>query len=387
MQISLKQVLIFIFSLTLFSSCQKEFSFENKGQPVNSTAVFSLGGSPSSCTGFTLSGNYTAGTALNSNNTVTVAVNVSTIGAYSISTNTVNGISFNKTDSFTSTGSQMVTLIATGTPLASGDFNFAVNNSLGSCSFSISVLPAGPVAVVTLDCAGIAPNGVYTKGVALNSTNTLTVPLTATTAGTYTITSSFNGITFSGSGSIVAGTQTITLAGNGTPVNEGTLPSSVTLGTNTCNYSINFIPGAIPATDYLRCSIDGVATTFNVNLIAKDTAINTINGFSIDGTLSAIANSPSLSLNLSNLLGPISTGTYNFLSLTTPNTIFAYPIYDDSTESWTQTTNNQPGNFTIIVTAINSNRITGTFSGTLYGANGAGPAIKTFANGEFSVPY
>ena len=387
MQISLKQLSIFIFSCLLFIGCEKEYSFENGGVAVGNTAVFSLGGSPSACTGFTLAGNYTAGMAVNSNNTVSVLVNVTTIGTYSISTNTVNGISFNKTDSFTSTGSQTVTLIAAGTPLASGDFNFAVNNSLGNCSFSISVLPAGPVASVTLDCAGIAPNGVYTKGVALNSSNTLTVPLTATTAGTYTISSAFNGITFSGSGSIVAGTQTITLAGNGTPVNEGTLPSSVTLGTNTCNYSIDFIPGAIPATDYLRCTIDSVPTTFNVDLTAQDTAINTINGLSIDGDVSALANSPSLSLNLSNLLGPIGTGTYNFLSLTTPNTIFAFPIYDDGTESWTQSTNNQPGSFTIIVTAKTSNRITGTFSGTLYGADGAGPAIKTFANGEFSVPY
>ena len=112
MQISLKQLSIFIFSCLLFIGCEKEYSFENGGVAVGNTAVFSLGGSPSACTGFTLAGNYTAGLAVNSSNTVTVVVNVSNIGTYSISTNTVNGISFNKTDSFTSTETVLLLLTA-----------------------------------------------------------------------------------------------------------------------------------------------------------------------------------------------------------------------------------------------------------------------------------
>ncbi len=387
MQISLKQVIIFIFSIILFGSCQKELSFENTGGVVSGTAVFSLGGSPASCSGFSLGGIYKAGTIVSSNHFVTFDVNVTTIGSYIVSTNTVNGISFSKTDSFTNTGSQTITLMATGTPVASGDFTFTVTNSTGNCSFSINILPAGPWADITLNCADIIVNGVYNQGVALNGSNTLSIPITATTAGTYSIISSLNGILFSGSGSIAVGTRTILLAGSGTPINSGTLPSSITVGTAACNYSIDFIPGSTTATDYLRCTVDGVPTTFNVNLIVQDTAVNTVNALSIDGAVSALANSPTLSLNLNNLLGPITTGTYDFLSLTTPNPMFAYPIYNDGTVSWTQSTSNQPGTFTIIVTAKTSNRITGTFSGTLYGADGAGPDIKTFANGEFSVPY
>ena len=387
MQISLKQLLIFIFSTILFGSCQKELSFENTGGAVSGTAVFSLGGSPASCAGFSLAGIYTAGTIINSSQSVTFDVNVTTIGSYIIKTNTVNGISFSKTDSFTNTGSQTVTLMAAGTPDTSGSFTFTVTNSRGNCSFSINILPAGPSADYTLNCAGIITNGVYTQGVALNSSNTLTIPITASTAGSYSITSSFNGILFSGSGSITTGAQTITLAGSGTPEFSGTLPSSITVGTNICNYSIDFLPGSAPTTDYLRCTIDSVSTNFNVNLIGRDTSVSTVNSLSIDGAVSALDNSPTLSLNLNNLLGPITTGTYNLISLTNPNPIFVYPIYDDGTDSWTQSTSDQPGSFTIIVTAITSNRITGTFSGTLYGANGAGPDIKTFTNGEFSVPY
>jgi hypothetical protein len=108
-----------------------------------SAATFTLGGSPGNCTGFTLgTGTYLVGTALTSTNTVSLTVNVTAAGTYSIATPTVNGISFSKTGTFTSTGSQTITLTGTGTPAAAGANNYTVTAGGNSCIFSVSATGA-----------------------------------------------------------------------------------------------------------------------------------------------------------------------------------------------------------------------------------------------------
>jgi len=100
-------------------------------------AVYSLGGSPGSCTGFVISGTFTAGVALTTANTVTVSVNVISIGAYTISTDTVNGVSFTASGTFTVASPQTVILRGSGTPTIGGTFNFSVSGNTNSCSFPL----------------------------------------------------------------------------------------------------------------------------------------------------------------------------------------------------------------------------------------------------------
>jgi hypothetical protein len=105
---------------------------------ITNPAIYTLGGSPATCTGFVLAGTYNTGIVLTAGNTVTVNVNVTTPGAYTISTNTVNGFFFSASGMFTTTGSQTVVLTANGTPAAAGNFNFSVSGSGNSCSFAVA---------------------------------------------------------------------------------------------------------------------------------------------------------------------------------------------------------------------------------------------------------
>ncbi|HEU4632459.1 MAG TPA: hypothetical protein VFS22_00650 [Flavisolibacter sp.] len=104
---------------------------------ASGTAIYSLNGGTSSCTGAVLNGVFTAGTATSSANNVILNVNVSQVGTYTISTNSVNGISFTGTGSFTTTGAQTVVLTASGTPTVSGTFGYVPGSN--GCSFDVPV--------------------------------------------------------------------------------------------------------------------------------------------------------------------------------------------------------------------------------------------------------
>ena len=123
------------------STCTFVVNFIAGAAPATGT----LGGAPGSCTSATSAGTYTQGIALTSSNTLTVQVNVTAIGAYTISTNTVNGVSFTKTGTFTTTGIQTVILTGTGTPTNSGSQTFAVTFGASTCNFSITFAPGTPV--------------------------------------------------------------------------------------------------------------------------------------------------------------------------------------------------------------------------------------------------
>lgn len=113
----------------------------NTGGGSNGTAVYSLNGGTSACTGATVNGVYTAGAATTSANNVVLNVKVDQAGTYSISTNTVNGIKFTGTGSFTATGAQTVTLTSSGTPTAAGSFAFTPGSN--GCSFNVTVVAGG----------------------------------------------------------------------------------------------------------------------------------------------------------------------------------------------------------------------------------------------------
>lgn len=105
------------------------------------TATYSLSGGISSCTGALVAGTFTAGTATSSGNTVVLNVTVDKVGTYNISTNSVNGITFTRTGSFTTTGAQTITLTASGTPTSAGTFAF--KPGANGCSFDVTVAGSG----------------------------------------------------------------------------------------------------------------------------------------------------------------------------------------------------------------------------------------------------
>jgi len=118
------------------SVCTVEVFVTGPGTPQ---AGYNLGGAPGNCTGATLTGSYEAGVAIGTGSSVTISVNVISTGVYSVSTNSVNGIQFSSSGYLSTTGDQTITLNASGTPTAAGNFNFEVSNGVDNCSFTVTV--------------------------------------------------------------------------------------------------------------------------------------------------------------------------------------------------------------------------------------------------------
>ncbi|MBS1510567.1 MAG: hypothetical protein JST86_07005 [Bacteroidetes bacterium] len=218
--------------------------------PPPSPAVFTLGGAPNSCTGASVNGTYTVGTPLTPGNTLTIQVLVTSPGAYAIAAASTSGFLFSGTGLFTGTGLQNVTLTGTGTPLTAGNATVTVTNLSSTCTFDITVLPAGGsggAATFTLDgtpntCTSYLIGGTYTAGSVTSVANTVKLNVTATVAGTYTIsTNTVNGISFSGSGSLVVGTQQITLTATGTPAAAGTFTYQPNVP-GSCTFDVTTVP-------------------------------------------------------------------------------------------------------------------------------------------------
>ncbi|MEP6594605.1 MAG: hypothetical protein ABJA71_01615, partial [Ginsengibacter sp.] len=225
------------------------------------TAAGTLGASSGACTPVTNGGTFTQGVPLISTNTATVQVTVTTIGSYTISTNTVNGVSFSKTGTFTTTGVQTVILNGSGTPVTSGNQSFAVTFGSSTCNFTINFGAGSPPSAGALGgapglCTPVTPAGTYTMGTALTAANTLTVQVNVSTIGAYTISSNtVNGVSFSKSGTFTTpGIQTVVLNGTGTPINSGLQNFTVTFGNSTCNFSLTFLPGTT-ITDYFPTTV------------------------------------------------------------------------------------------------------------------------------------
>lgn len=118
------------------TTCTIEVFVTGPGTPA---AGFELGGAPGTCTGATLSGTFTAGTAVAAGTTVTLNINVTSAGTYNITTATVNGISFSGSGYLADTGGQTLVLNATGTPTEAGNFSFIISNGVDNCTFVVTV--------------------------------------------------------------------------------------------------------------------------------------------------------------------------------------------------------------------------------------------------------
>jgi hypothetical protein len=321
--------------LILIISCQKEKSFEVGNNPSKGSLQSAITGD---CLPKTVNGSYVAGTALvPATNTITVSVDVKKTGIYTVYTDTVNGYFFRSTGIFIKTGVTAVTLRSNGTPFATGVNNFVVNYDSTTCDIAVTVTNTPP-AVFTLEgapgnCTGAVVSGSYATANTLNFTNTVKISVNVTTKGTYAITTTKNGMTFSAAGTFTAtGVQPVTLVGTGTPTVNGDNIVPITVGATTCNFTV---PVGTPAVGFLggtpgSCTPANVSGTYTVGtalVSAANTvqiqvnvttlgvysiATNTVNGisFAASGSFTVLG---AQALTLNGIGTPTAGGTQNFI--------------------------------------------------------------------------
>ena len=118
------------------------------GRSLRDLASFSLTGAPGACLNADVQGTFVKGYPADTAKLL-LQVTVTVPGSYALSTATVNGYRFSGSGTFTATGPQTVTLMASGTPLAAGTDAFSVTGAPAGCTVSVTVLL--PLAVTGTD--------------------------------------------------------------------------------------------------------------------------------------------------------------------------------------------------------------------------------------------
>lgn len=120
--------------LLVLTGCKKETP-----PPAPTTTKFTL----TNCAATSVQGNYIIGTTLTASNTVTFQVNVTVTGTYTVNTANINGYTFSKSGSFTTTGIQNLILEGTGTPINVGTNVFLLTAGNSTCTFTVT--PSAPL--------------------------------------------------------------------------------------------------------------------------------------------------------------------------------------------------------------------------------------------------
>lgn len=221
-------------------------------------------------------------------------------------------------------------------PLTLGKFTSRINLSGNGTGGGGGGTPAvGTLGSASGVCTPTSNTGTFTQGVTLTSGNTAIVQVNVTTLGTYTIsTNTVNGVSFSKTGTFTTlGAQNVVLNGTGTPVSSGNQTFTVTFGTSTCTFVINFAAGQAPATGTLggapgACAsftpagtyTQGIALTA-ANTVQVQANVATIGAYTISTaavngvTFSASGNFTTTGLQNLTLTGtgtPVASGAQNF---------------------------------------------------------------------------
>lgn len=332
----MKRLIICLLGIVLIGgiACQKELSFELGDSPAEGSLQSDITGD---CLPKTVNGIFAENSALVPTvNTITVSVNVTKTGTYAIGTDTVNGYYFRGVGTFTTLGATTVTLRGNGTPFAQGINNFVVSFDGTVCDIQVTVLPPGSgPATFTLAgapnaCTTPVINGTYVTGGALSASNSVVLNVNVTVAGTYNVTTTAtNGMTFSGTGSLTTGAQTITLIGSGTPATAGNTTIPVTVGATTCSFIIPVVapiagtlgggPGACTPSTVNGTYTQGVAlTAANTVQVQITTATvgpyvvstNSVAGISFSG--SGTSNGATQTITLNGTGTPTASGAQSF---------------------------------------------------------------------------
>ncbi|HMU47310.1 MAG TPA: hypothetical protein PKC72_13140 [Chitinophagaceae bacterium] len=354
-----KRLLYFLaVAIVLINGCQKEKSFEQPNNPSEGSLQSDVSGD---CLPKTVNGTYEAGTALvPGTNTISIQVDVTKTGTYLITTDTVNGFYFRATGTFTTLGTNSISLRGNGTPFTSGTFNFVVSYDSTVCDVQVTVLPsgAGGPAVFTLEgtgnpasCSGATAAGNYIIGTALNSSNKVTLSVNVTTIGTYNITTApaVNGMTFAGIGAfLTTGVQPVVLTGSGTPTGTpGAVTIPVTVGTSNCNFQVTTVAGATFAFNCASAVVNGTYQAGTAlgsgNTVDIDVNVLTTGPYSISTTatngmvFTASGNftmTGTTNIQLTGTGTPSAGGTFNIPMPGTPTCSFSVTCTAAATVDW-----------------------------------------------------
>ena len=283
----LPSYLLLLLCIVIYTSCEKEYSYEGGSAGTGGSAVYTLDGEGGPCTGAIINGTYTTGIALPGSNNIQIRVNVTSAGSYALTSVQVNGIKFSGAGDFTSTGVQTITLTGSGTPVATGTFSYNLPAGLG-CTFFVTVTAGLPqMAHFTLDgapdaCNNFKVNGIYISGNALTEENTVEIMVNVTETGFYSITTdTIDNISFSQSGNFaVTGIQKVILKGSGTPSTSNIFIFTLGNGISGCTFSLTVLTPPPSASYVLESNPDhscvGYAITGMYNAGIALTGINTI---------------------------------------------------------------------------------------------------------------
>ena len=383
------------------SVCQFNVTVTGAGGGSTS-AVFTLAGSPTTCTGATQSNNFYAGMATSILNYVDVKANVTTGGSYTINAGQVNGVSFSASGNLTPGTNQTIRLLATGTPTAAGSFPYALTTTApaSNCGFLLTVQAAATPAMYTFECPSNPTFfGTYQAGQS-TAGDSVKINVTSTSGGSYSITTgtttNSNGVTFVGNGVLPASLnpQSVTLYASGTATAAGsfTYTLSGTGVTSTCTFSQTYT-AASTTNGTLSFNIGTVLKTFNFENGA-DTSFQSFPPPAPPGNFYVLTLGGNATSSFTNDIFDITIvkpapyfsngGTYTvnqFLQFIGVNVTYTDGTGVDYTAS-TDGTNQNPA-FSITITSITANNVKGTFTGPVKNMAGS---IITITNGAFDLP-
>ena len=201
-------------------------------------------------------------------------------------------------------------------PLTLGKFTSRINlsgNGTGGGGTGPAVGTLGASGGV---CTPATTAGTFTQGVSLTSTNTATVTVTVATAGTYTIsTNTVNGVSFSHTGTFTTtGVQNVILTGSGTPVSSGNQTFTITFGSSTCTFIVNFAGGTAPATGTLGGSPGSCTSVTPAGTYTQGIALTSLNTVTVQVNVTTIG-AYTISTNTVNGVNFSKTGTFTTTGL------------------------------------------------------------------------
>lgn len=383
------------------SICQFNVTVTGAGGGGSTAAVFTLVGSPTTCTGAVQSNNFYATMPATASNYVDIKADVTTAGSYIINTSSVNGVSFSASGNLALGTGQNIRLLASGTPSTAGSFPYALNTTAptSNCGFNLTVQAAQTTAMYTFECPSKPIfYGTYQAGVS-TAGDSVQINVTSVAGGSYSITTSTtassNGVVFAGSGILPASAipQMVTLYASGTPITAG--PFTYTLTgtgvTSSCIFNQTYSV-ATTANGTLKFNIGSVTKTFNF-LNSADTSFVTPPPAAPPGnyyvlSVAGDAGSPSqemFSFNIVKAAPYFSNGTTYTVNQLMQSIILKVTYTDGSGTIYNASTDTSTQNpaFSITISNITTSRVIGTFTGPVKNSSGM---IITITQGSFDLP-
>lgn len=179
--------------------------------------------------------------------TIKVRVNVTNPGTFNFSSDNVNGYMYLASNLNLQAGPQDVILNANGNPPnAYGDFTYNISGTgITGTPLAVTIKSNQSVATISsIDCSGSTIGGTYKLDTPLTVSHFIKIAITSTKSGSYslTMTNAENpGFSYSASGYLNAGTNTITAYATGTPTKAGSIPFTVTVNGVTCTRNVTVV--------------------------------------------------------------------------------------------------------------------------------------------------